>query len=270
MSNHTDTPLDISDGDLIKQFVEHGATAAFETLVRRHYSRVHGRLLSITHNSADADDLAQKLWLKVLEYLPKYKDKQKFAHFVNTIATNLVKDEWRKKSNIVNTSLDEILDAGNNSSELVALDEEELADQLHTRAEIDYLVKSLIPSLKISLRAVFLLRHESEFWDGQQPFQWQHLADLNNISVEEAYGKFIGARDSMLSDGEQDNPLQDEERLIFLTWTQAQRFEKSSKQTEAYLAKLLNIPLNTFKTRYRKAQSVLQEGLEQWREAKAV
>jgi len=253
-----------SDAQLIRDYVDNASASAFETLVRRHYNTVHKRLLSITRNHADADDLSQKLWLRVLEHLPKYQDKQKFPHFLNTIATNLVKDEWRKVGTRNQSSLDEMMEKNADSTgNLMLIDEADITQTLGNRSEITHLIKVLIPKLAIKLRAVFLLRHESEYWDGKQPFQWQHLAELNSIEIGEAVDRFINTRDSLLTSS--GTELDDESRLIFLTWTQAQRLDKSSKQTETYLAKLLGIPVNTFKTRYRSALAELSIGLEQWR-----
>ena len=237
-------------------------------MVRRHYNIVHRRLLSITHSHADADDISQKLWLRVLEHLPKYQDNQKFPNFLNTIATNLVRDEWRKSSTRSESSLDEMIEETQTDSagNLILADEEEITAKLGNQSEVTYLVKVLIPKLTTKLRAVFLLRHESEYWDGKQPFQWQHLAELNSLAIEDAASQFMTARDTLLTQKEAASELSDNERLIFITWTQAQRLDKSSKQTETYLASLLGIPVNTFKTRYRSALAELSEGLNQWRE----
>lgn len=260
--------VDPTDAELINDFVHNKSSKAFEVLVRRHYNVVHRRLLSITQNPADAEDLSQKLWLRVLQNLPNYKDKQKFPNFLNTVATNLLRDEWRKLSVHKQSSLDEILDETNKGSagNLLLADEEDISEKLGNQAEITHLITVLIPKLATKLRAVFLLRHESEYWDGKQPFQWQHLAELNNINVEQAELRFIATRDSLVTDDKALTKLEDEDRLIFLIWTQAQRMNKSSKLTEAYLANLLGIPVNTFKTRYRSALAELSEGLSQWRQ----
>ena len=252
---------EVTDSELIRDYVDNKSTHAFEVLVRRHYNIVHKRLLRLTQNSADADDLSQKLWLKVLEHLPKYNDQQKFPNFLNTVATNLLKDEWRKSGTRKQSSLDEMLEEGVDGNALM-VDEQDIPEQIANRNEIDHLVKELIPKLTTKLRAVFLLRHESEYWDDKQPFQWQHLAELNQISVEEAGQQFVNVRDSLLK---KDTITNEDELLIFLTWTQAQRQDKSSIQTESYLASLLDIPVNTFKTRYRAALSELSAGLEKCR-----
>lgn len=256
-----------TDAELISDFVNNESTKAFEVLVRRHYGLVNRRLLSLTKNSADADDLSQKLWLRVLEHLPNYKDKQKFPNFLNTIATNLVRDEWRKLSVHKQTSLNQLMEdtSKDGAGNLLLADEEEITEKLGNQSEISHLVRVLIPKLAVKLRAVFLLRHESEYWDDKQPFQWQHLAELNNLQVEEVVTRFISARDFLLINTDQASELVDDDRMIFLTWTQAQRFDKSDKQTETYLASLLDIPVNTFKTRYRAALAELSDGLSQWR-----
>jgi len=158
---------EVSDSELIRQFVEGKSQAAFESLVRRHYNQVHKRLLRLTQNPADADDLSQKLWIKVLEHLPKYNDQQKFPNFLNTVATNLLKDEWRKAGNRKQSSLDEMLESGTDGSALM-LDEQDMPEQIANRDEINHLIKVLIPQLDTKLRVVFLLRHESEYWDGKQ------------------------------------------------------------------------------------------------------
>ena len=262
-----------TDAELIHDYVSNKSAAAFETLVRRHYNVVHKRLISLTQNHADADDLSQKLWLRVLEHLPNYQDKQKFPHFLNTIATNLVKDEWRKAGVRNQSSLDNMLENNvkDSSGNLLMVDEQDdVPELLNRRSEITYLVKVLIPGLATKLRSVFLLRHESEYWDEKQPFQWQHLGELNNLSTQEASQRFVAARDSLLTGDSGHADLTEEDRLIFLTWTQAQRLEKSAKQTEVYLASLLNIPVNTFKTRYRAALAELSDGLEKWRKQQRV
>lgn len=259
---------EISDSDLIRTYVADNNTQAFETLLRRHYNVVHKRLLSITHNNADADDLSQKLWLRVLEHLPNYQDKQKFPHFLNTIATNLVKDEWRRKGVRQEGSLDQLFEDGNQQIELVD-DDEDVISKLGNRAEITYLVRQLIPQLAAKLRAVFLLKHESEYWDGKQPFQWQHLAELNALNTDQVYTSFLKSRDGLITGQLQPDNLDDQERLVFLVWTQAQRLDKSKIQTETYLASLLGIPVNTFKTRYRAALAELSAGLEKWRKQSA-
>jgi len=252
-----------SDSELIRDYRDNKSSTAFESLVRRHYNTVNKRLLRLTQNQADADDLSQKLWIRVIENLSGYNERQKFPNFLNTIATNLLKDEWRKSGVRKQSSLDELL--GESNGQALLSTDDDVSDTIANQHEISYLVKELIPNLAIKLRSVFILRHESEYWDNKQPFQWQHLGELNNISTEDAGRRFMSARDSLIDDNTDNQEISDEDRLIFLIWTQAQRQNKSDKQTETYLASLLGIPVNTFKTRYRAALAELSTGLKKWR-----
>jgi len=252
-----------SDSELIRDYRDNKSSTAFESLVRRHYNTVNKRLLRLTQNQADADDLSQKLWIRVIENLSGYNERQKFPNFLNTIATNLLKDEWRKSGVRKQSSLDELL--GESNGQALLSTDDDVSDTIANQHEISYLVKELIPNLAIKFRSVFILRHESEYWDNKQPFQWQHLGELNNISTEDAGRRFMSARDSLIDDNTDNQEISDEDRLIFLIWTQAQRQNKSDKQTETYLASLLGIPVNTFKTRYRAALAELSTGLKKWR-----
>jgi len=255
---------EVSDSHLISDYVNNGSYQAFETLVRRHYNTVHKRLLSLTHNHADADDLAQRVWLRILENLPTYKDNQKFPHFLNTIASNLVKDEWRKNRIRNHSSLDQFYDQGDHHLEL-ADESEDLSVSFENRAAITHLVRRLIPNLPSKLRRVFLLKHESEYWDKKQPFHWQHVADLTSQTIDEAFSRFQRCRDGLLTGDLSSKTVEEEDKFVFLLWTQTQRPDKTTAQTESYLASLLGVPVNTFKTRYRSAVSQLTKDLEQWR-----
>lgn len=253
---------ELSDNQLIQRYIQQKDTRAFEALVRRHYDIVHRRLLTHTKNPAQADDLAQDLWIRVLDYLPNYQDNDKFSHFLNTIATNLLRDMWRKSGVRDELSLDKLeedgqLDAQGN----VEILRDSVTAQYAASAELEYLTKQLIPQLPAQLRMVFLLKHEAEYWDDKQPFRWQHLADLNNMDLETVWQHFQSARDKLVQNhnGVNKTELSAEELQIFLVWTQAQRASKSGKYTEQYFADLLNIPVNTFKTHYRKAVQFLNE-----------
>ena len=252
-----------SDHQLITQYQQNKDVRAFEMLVRRHYDMVRRRLLSYTKNDGDADDLSQILWIKVLEHLPTYQNDNKFEHFINRIATNLLRDRWRKLDVRKESSWDELEEQGalDAQGNLNVLDNPER--QYEGREQVEYLTKLLIPQLPVHLRTVFLLKHESEYWDNKQPFLWQHLADLNNMSVHDVWAVFQSARDKLVishnKSEEIDEPLTEEEMQVFLVWTQTQRLDKTAKYTEQYFADMLNIPVNTFKTHYRKAIQLLHE-----------
>ncbi len=254
---------DLSDNQLIQKYVQLKDERAFEALVRRHYDMVRKRLLVHTKNPADADDLSQALWIKVLDYLPNYEDSNKFSHFINKIATNLLRDLWRKQGVRTESSLEKLEEDGHldKLGSVNILDNNPIQNQFEVKTELEHLTKVLIPQLPPQLRMVFVLKHESEYWDEKQPFRWQHLADLNNMDLEKVWTDFQSARDKLVSHATSGSKieLETDELQIFLVWTQAQRVNKTAKYTEQYFADLLNIPVNTFKTHYRKAIQFLNE-----------
>lgn len=261
----------LTDGELIDEFLTAKNERAFDTLLRRHYQRLYRRFCSKLRDEEKAHDLCQTLWMRVLSNLSEYRDDQKFEHYLNTIATNLVKDHWRGDRSGEELSLydEEGVDISESGGyEQVngpELDEER---RYVSRQAVDTLIHEVIPGLPCDQRLVYLLRHESEFWDSKQPFEWQHLAELNGLSVEEASEIFQDVRDRLLRNingSEPKTELDCLENLVFLLWTQAQRLDKSVKHTEQYFADLLNISVNTFKTRYRASVKALGEGMDKWR-----
>ena len=129
---------------------------------------------------------------------------------------------------------------------------------------ISVLTGKLIPELNSELRNVFLLRHEAEYWDSKRPLSWLDLAVLFGVSREQVVDYFAKARDTLVQEHhatKQSAVLTEEELGVFLIWTQSQRDTKKQNQTETRLAMLLGIPVNTFKTRYKRAREALARGL---------
>ena len=256
----------LTDGELIREFVDARNQHAFDTLLRRHYQRLFRRFAAKLRDDDQAHDLCQTLWMRVLGHLPEYRDDQKFENYLNTIASNLLKDHWRGDRSSEEVSLFD--EEGADASEYGAfeavgqdfIDEERKA---LGREAMENLVHHVIPALPCEQRLVYLLRHESEYWDQGQPLEWQHLAELNGIEVETAGEIFRETRDKLLqlANGKLESvEIGCLENLVFLLWTQARRSDKRVKLTEQYFADLLNIPVNTFKTRYRASIKALAEG----------
>lgn len=247
-----------SDKELIKRYTALKDERAAEVLVRRHYDRMYMRFRKSVKDGPDAHDLCQKLWLKVLKNIAAYKETGKFVHYLNTAASNLLKDHWRSGYTGQTEEMDEA-----RSPSPRPQPETEIA----ARQQANVVVTQLIPQLSVKLRLPFLLKHESEYWEEKHPLMWHHLAELNGLNVASTARMFREARDKLLQNThspEAFTELSDEEQLLFLVWTQAQREEKHQKMTEDYLAGLVGIPVNTFKTRYRAAVKELKKGLEKW------
>jgi RNA polymerase sigma-70 factor (ECF subfamily) len=77
-----------SDEALVARVVAGGDTAAFETLVRRHQSKVRNWLRQLTRDPARADDLAQETFIRAWQSLRTFEGRGKFASWVMKIAFN--------------------------------------------------------------------------------------------------------------------------------------------------------------------------------------
>jgi len=254
-----------SDNELIELYVKNANEAAFEVLLKRYYGFVYKRFVSQV-GQADADDLVQQLWIRVLDHLKDYRDEGKFSAFLSTIARNLLNDYWRRAGvrNPVNADWQEDDDDRNLN---FSTKEGSTEDQIISQEAVRYLTTNLIPTLPCEQRMIYLLRHESEHWEEKARLQWHHLAELNGIDVDTAWNRFESARGQMVQTSLGDDSsgqIDEEDLLVFLVWTQAQRPDKSQKYTESYFADLLNVSVNTLKTRYKAASKRLSEGMNEW------
>lgn len=261
-----------TDGELIKLYLQQKGKSdlAMRELVGRHHEQMYARFLSKVKNESDAHDLQQELWTRVARSLHRYKDEDRFTHYLSKLASNIVIDFYRK------TGREKELISDMPSGAVAGDDDDWYLDTVESPGQnaeqqasdselIQYLSTVLVPQLPVEQRAAWLLRHESEFWDPTKRFEWRHLAELNNMSEEDVFTVFESARHKLMArqDGKRED-LDELELLVFLVWTQAQRLDKSAKYTWEYFSQLLGQPVNTMKTRYRTAQKTLDKALNEY------
>src|SRR5271154_548459 len=105
-----------SDEDLMLRFGR-GDGAAFETLYRRHESRVFRYLHRNVRNEANANDLMQEVWFAVARGAANYQPTAKFTTWLFTIAHNRMVDMIRANQRL--QSLDAVDDADPQGSSLL-------------------------------------------------------------------------------------------------------------------------------------------------------
>jgi RNA polymerase sigma-70 factor (ECF subfamily) len=86
----------MSDDTLITRF-QTGECDAFRILVNRHRERVRNLVYSILNDSAVVDDLAQDIFLKAYEGLPRFRFDAAFGTWLYRITVNRCRDEIRRK-----------------------------------------------------------------------------------------------------------------------------------------------------------------------------
>jgi RNA polymerase sigma factor (sigma-70 family) len=75
-----------------------GNRDAFETLLRRHYDRIHGLAWQLTGSRADADDIAQDVCCILAEKLSAFRGDARFTTWLCSIVYNACRDFHRRRS----------------------------------------------------------------------------------------------------------------------------------------------------------------------------
>ncbi len=88
---------DAQDDIALMLRVKDGDMEAFELLVEEHQHRVVGTVARMLGGDADAEDIAQMVFLRVWKSAPRYQPSAKFTTWLMTITRNLVFNEMRRR-----------------------------------------------------------------------------------------------------------------------------------------------------------------------------
>jgi len=249
-----------SDSELVYAWQNQRDESALNTLVTRHYPIIFKRIRVRVRNPDDAQEITQDVFIKLIASLDKYTDEGKFPHFLSSVASSQLVDFYRKSGkDPTPEELDEghLLDSSSPDGNP--------ADKLLVAQKVEYLTEHCIPQLPAPERLVFLLMHESEFWDFESPLEWSHIATLNGVDKKTAWERFESAREALMK-GTSAGNIDTEELLIFLVWTEAKRLTKAH-HTLSYFANLLGEAEQNLRNRSHKAKKRLDECLESFVEA---
>jgi RNA polymerase sigma-70 factor (ECF subfamily) len=87
---------DLADADLVRRVAE-GDAQAFESLMTRYQSPIHGFLRGMLGNREDAQDAAQEVFVRVFTQAHRYQPSAPFRSWLYRIATNVAIDAVRKR-----------------------------------------------------------------------------------------------------------------------------------------------------------------------------
>lgn len=99
MLDPTARPVDreqLSDEELMLR-VQAGEKSAYDLLVRRYKKRLYNYLLRLVSDPDVAEELAQDAFVRAYVNADKYRTIARFSTWLYTIATNLVRNRYRKK-----------------------------------------------------------------------------------------------------------------------------------------------------------------------------
>jgi RNA polymerase sigma-70 factor (ECF subfamily) len=158
------------DSELVQRCRD-GDEAAFETLYHRYRLPLYSYLSRLVPERATlVDDLYQETWVRVLEYLPRYREQSRFLSLLFRIAHNLAMDNYRHEARIETIEIGEDFPAST-PFPWETLDRDEQASAL----------EAALADLSPVQREVVLLR--------QQGVPFKEIADLQRTSINTVLGR---------------------------------------------------------------------------------
>lgn len=185
----------LTDDRLVAMYAK-GDNQAFDTLLKRHQSRVFSYILSIVKNRDVADDLFQETFVKAITTIKqgRYAESGKFSAWISRIAHNLIIDYYRqeKSENLVSADDDSVdvlnrKDLADINIEDVMVNDQILAD-----------VRRIIEALPENQREVLQMRYYRDM-------SFKEIAQATNVSINTALGRMRYAIINMRRIAEENN-----------------------------------------------------------------
>ncbi len=134
-----------------------GAGAAFDRLYARHKGPLFRFVLRGIRDPAQAEELYQDIWLRVVEARERYAPQARFTTWLYTIAHNRMVDHWRRRGlSIVSLDAEE-----NPALDPPASPAEDPLRKLQSKERIERFMRAL-EALPPAQREAFLLREEAD------------------------------------------------------------------------------------------------------------
>ena len=155
-----------------------GDTAALDELVRRYQKQLFGYIVKMTGSSADADEIFQETWLKVIKKLGLYRHRN-FMGWLVRITHNVIVDRSRRRRPVV--SLDRESESGGSMADVLP---DRAPGPMERVANIDLKKRIAMEVAKLpdDQREVFLLRTEIGM-------SFKEIASVQKISINTALAR---------------------------------------------------------------------------------
>ena len=168
----------ISDKELVKIYVG-GNELALAELLKRHKSKIFTSILLFVKNEAQAEDIFQDTFVKIIESLKrgKYYEDGKFLPWAMRIAHNLCIDHYRKNRRTPTVTVSDDYDIFS----LLPQHEENGEDRM-IKNQARVRIRQLIDELPTEQREVVILRHYADM-------SFKEIAQMTNVSINTALGR---------------------------------------------------------------------------------
>jgi RNA polymerase sigma-70 factor (ECF subfamily) len=168
-----------SDLDLVRAS-KNGDVAAFEQLVKRHDRKLLRIAQGVTRNTEDSQDVVQEALLKTFQHLGEFREDSKFSTWLTRITINESLIKLRKQRLRREVSLDDDSQTEGDTCPFEAPDLAPNPEQRYQASELGSFLTEALDELRLSLRAVFVLRDIQ----GLSIDQTAALLNLSDIAVK--------------------------------------------------------------------------------------
>jgi len=183
--------VSLDDQTLISQ-CRAGDQAAFKELVQRYQKRVYGIAFGMLHQSEDAMDVTQEVFIRVHSYLNHFKGASSLYTWLYRIAINLCIDHLRKTGKYQTVDYDDSMghDHEGDPGELLPSSADLNPGKILARKELRIMIENALQGLSPNHRAVLLMREV----DG---LSYSEMADIMHCSQGTIMSRLFHARRRM-------------------------------------------------------------------------
>lgn len=151
-------PIDEASEGLLIRRIRDGEHEAFYELIQPYERRVYAAAFAITHNDADAEDVAQEAMLKAFKNIRQFRAESRFSTWLIQITVNEARMHKRKEHAHLVEAMVERQDEEGNYTPRDFADWREIPSDILERKEIREKLAEALASLGRIYREVFVLR----------------------------------------------------------------------------------------------------------------
>ncbi len=159
-----------------------GSEEAFAELVKKYRIKVFNLAFSLTRDRDVADDLAQEAFIKAYYALPRFQSRAGFGTWLYRIAINHVRDYLRKKSRMIQISIEKIKESSILQEDKMTKEEKESTEEQRKQ-----LVHQSIRSLPEKHQVILSLRDI-------EGFSYEEISKILKISPGTVDSRIYRAR----------------------------------------------------------------------------
>ncbi|SFH06529.1 RNA polymerase, sigma-24 subunit, RpoE [Desulfotomaculum arcticum] len=165
-----------------------GDTRSFEQLVTMYQDKIFALSYQLTGNYADAQDLAQNVFIKAYRALPGFRNEADFGTWLHRITVNLSINEKRKKKPEV--YLDSPVQTGEGEMPRMVASDIESPEEAFEKKEFSSMVHAALWKLSEEHRAVLVLRE-------MQGYSYEEIAQMLDCTLGTVKSRISRARHSL-------------------------------------------------------------------------